>query len=226
VTGARGDRPHVTLKLATSLDGRIAAASGESRWITGPEARRAVHELRASHDAVMVGIGTALADDPELNARTETPLQRQPMRVVIDSACRLRVDSKLAQSARVSPVIVYATANGDPDRRAALAALGVEVRVVDAAQGRVDLLSALRDLLSRGVKTLFVEGGSQLAASLINSGLVDRLEWMRAPMLLGADGAPSIGALADGRLVAAPRWRLVANRSVGEDSWESYEPGQ
>lgn len=223
MSGVRGHLPYVTLKLATSLDGRIAAANGESRWITGADARSAVHAMRAAHDAVMVGIGTALADDPELTARTEPAPARQPVRIVVDSNCRMRPDSKLAQSARSSAVMLYVTEAADSLQRRALQELGVDVQVVGAVDGKVDLQSALAHVRASGLHRLFVEGGGHLAASLIDAGLVDRLEWMRAPLILGARGAPAIGALNQDRLAEAPRWRRVDFRAIGEDFWESYE---
>ncbi len=220
---AQGLRPYVTLKLATSLDGRIAAANGESRWITGAEARAAVHAMRAAHDAIVVGIGTALADDPELTVRTDPAPQQQPARVVIDSQCRLRLGSKLVRSARAGRVIVYVTETSALEKRAALADAGVDVRVTRGLMGKVDLTQALADLQSVGLLRVFVEGGGQLAAALIEAELVDRLEWMRAPILLGAGGVPAIAPLRDERLSAAPRWRRVDVRSVGVDLWETYE---
>lgn len=220
---APGGRPHVTLKLATSLDGRIAAGNGESRWITGPEARTAVHQMRAASDAVIVGIGTALADDPELTARMEPAPAKQPVRIVIDTHCRLRSESNLAQSARANAVIIYAAAGAVAERRATLSALGVDVRIVGAVDGRVDLAAALADVHAAGLQRVFVEGGGVLAASLINAGLVDRLEWMRAPIVLGARGAPAIGALADDSLDGAAHWRRLDVRAIGADLWESYE---
>lgn len=220
---AQGLRPYVTLKLATSLDGRIAAANGESRWITGPEARAAVHAMRAAHDAIVVGIGTALADDPELTVRTEPALQNQPARVVIDSQCRLRLDSKLVRSARAGRVIVYVTESSAPERHASLSDAGVDVRVTASIEGKVDLTQTLADMQAVGLDRVFVEGGGQLAAALIEARLVDRLEWMRAPILLGAGGVPAIAALRNQRLSAAPRWRRVGVRTVGDDLWESYE---
>lgn len=221
---AQGARPYVTLKLATSLDGRIAAANGESRWITGPEARAAVHAMRAAHDAVVVGIGTALADDPELTVRTEPAPQTQPARIVIDSQCRLMPDGKLARSAREGRVVVYVTAESGPEKRAALSEAGVDVRVVDALEGKVNLAAALADMQASGLHRVLVEGGGQLASALVEAGLVDRLEWMRAPIVLGGGGVPAIAALSDARLSAAPRWRRVDVRAIGADLWESYEP--
>lgn len=211
--------PFVTLKLATSLDGRIATASGESRWITGPDAREAVHRLRAQHDAVLVGIGTALADDPELTVRLPDHDGPQPTRVVLDSRLRLSPESKLAQSARHTPVIVVTA--GRSNKR--LTDLGVRVIEGGSKDGRPDIAAAMRALAAEGLGRIFVEGGGEVAASLLGAGLVDRLEWFRAPVLLGAEGRPAVGVLEFGPLASAPRWRRLAVEVVGDDLWERYE---
>ena len=204
----------VTLKLATSLDGRIATAAGESRWITGPESREQVHRLRSLHDAVVVGAETALADDPELTVRLDGYAGRQPARVVLDSRQRLRPDSRLAQTAREVPTYVVAT--GEP--LAALADLGVRVLTVPAlAEDRPDLTAAVAALRAEGLTNLFVEGGGQVAGSFLRCGLVDALEWFRAPIVLGGEGRPAIGALAVAALAEAPHFRRIEVREVGED---------
>ena len=202
-------RPLVTLKLATSLDGRIATSAGESRWITGPEARAEVQRLRAACDAVLIGAGTARVDDPELLARTDPPPQRQPMRVVLDTRFSLTPRGRLFATLDQAPVVVIGAAPSDAARRAALEAAAVE-----------GALAALADL---GVARLLAEGGGQVAASLIGAGVVDRIEWFRAPLLLGGEGRPSVGALAFTRLADAPAFRRVALRELGPDLWESYE---
>jgi diaminohydroxyphosphoribosylaminopyrimidine deaminase/5-amino-6-(5-phosphoribosylamino)uracil reductase len=210
----------VTLKLATSLDGRIATAAGESRWITGEAARTQVHRLRAVHDAVVVGIETALADDPELTVRLPGYAGRQPTRVVLDSRQRLPRQSRLVRSAREVPVVVIST---EPPG-AVLVEAGVRVlRVADVTDGRPDLRSAVAALGAEGLNSLFVEGGGQVAASFLRCGLVDRIEWFRAPCVLGAEGRPGVGALALHALKDAPRFRRIATESLGEDLWERYE---
>jgi diaminohydroxyphosphoribosylaminopyrimidine deaminase/5-amino-6-(5-phosphoribosylamino)uracil reductase len=210
----------VTLKLATSLDGRIATAAGESRWITGEAAREVVHRLRASHDAVVVGIETALADDPDLTVRLPGKAGAQPARVVLDSRQRLPVWSRLAQTAREAPVYVVTTEAPQPR----LTELGV--RVVQATaddQGRPDLREVVQALEKAGFSKIFVEGGGQVAASFLRCGLVDRLEWFRAPMAIGAEGRPGLGPLAIAALAKAPHFRRVGVREVGPDLWERYE---
>jgi diaminohydroxyphosphoribosylaminopyrimidine deaminase/5-amino-6-(5-phosphoribosylamino)uracil reductase len=212
------ERPFVTLKLATSLDGRIATASGESRWITGPEAREAVHRLRAEHDAVLVGVETALADDPELTVRLTDYAGPQPARVVLDSRQRITTDARLVRGARDIPTLVFTV---EPPQ-ARLVEAGVRVETVSPDSGRVDLTEVLAILSRDGVSRLFVEGGGAVAASFLRAGLVDALEWFRAPILLGAEGRPAIGALALAALARAPRFERRSVVAVGQDLWERY----
>jgi len=210
----------VTLKLATSLDGRIATASGESRWITGGAAREAVHRLRAEHDAVVVGVETALADDPELTVRLVGYAGLQPARVVLDSRQRLTPDCKLVRTARETPTYLVATTSPDP----ALVAAGVRVLQVPAVgEDRPELKAVLRALAAEGLIRLFVEGGGQVAASFLRCGLVDALEWFRAPTVIGGEGRPGVGALALAGLADAPKFRRTEVRELGEDLWERYE---
>jgi diaminohydroxyphosphoribosylaminopyrimidine deaminase/5-amino-6-(5-phosphoribosylamino)uracil reductase len=216
-------RPYVTLKLASSLDGRIATAAGESRWITSEAARAEVQKLRASHDAVMIGAGTAWADDPELLARTEPPPARQPLRVVLDSNFNLPPAGRLFDSLTQAPLLIVGADDSEFERRAGLQSAGARIAVVPRGAGGVDAAEALLQLSADGVTRVLVEGGGKLAASLIQSGLVDRLEWFRAPMVLGGDGLPSVAALALSRLAEAPRFTRVALRELGPDVWESYE---
>jgi len=210
----------ITLKLATSLDGRIATASGESRWITGEDARAAVHRLRAAHDAVVVGVETALADDPELTVRTPGYSGPQPARVVLDSRQRLADGCKLVATARDIPTYVVAT--GPAQGR--LTAAGVRVLTVPAlGEDRPELASVVRALAAEGLSRLFVEGGGQVAASFLRCGLVDALEWFRAPLLIGGEGRPAVGALALSALSGAPRFKRIDVQALGPDIWERYE---
>ncbi|MGE5566318.1 MAG: bifunctional diaminohydroxyphosphoribosylaminopyrimidine deaminase/5-amino-6-(5-phosphoribosylamino)uracil reductase RibD [Parcubacteria group bacterium] len=209
----------VTLKLATSLDGRIATASGESRWITGEEARRAVHALRADHDAVLIGVETAIADDPELTVRSANYTGRQPARVVLDSRQRLSPGCKLVRTARETPTYVVSIENSNNR----LTDAGVKVLTVKAVGERPDLKSALTVLEAEGITSVLVEGGGQVAASFIRCELVDAVEWFRAPVLLGGEGRPAVGSLALTELAKAPRFKRVALEAVGDDLWERYE---
>jgi diaminohydroxyphosphoribosylaminopyrimidine deaminase/5-amino-6-(5-phosphoribosylamino)uracil reductase len=210
----------VTLKLATSLDGRIATAAGESRWITGPEARIETHHLRAAHDAVLVGIETVLADDPELTVRLDGYRGSQPARVVLDSRQRLPRTAKLVRTAQAVPTYVVTTQSPSSE----LLACGVRVLQVKAvADGRPELEAALAALRDEGLQRVLVEGGGQVAGAFLRCGLVDRIEWFRAPMVLGAEGRPGIGALGVSELADAPRFRRTELRPVGADLWERYE---
>ncbi|MES2896700.1 MAG: RibD family protein [Pseudomonadota bacterium] len=210
----------VTLKLATSLDGRIATATGESRWITGPEAREATHRLRSEHDAVLVGIETALADDPELTVRLPGWTGPHPARVVLDSRQRLADGCKLVATAREIPTYVVSTTPPDPR----LTNAGVRVLQVGAiGDERPELRDVVATLAREGLERLFVEGGGQVAASFLRCGLADRLEWFRAPIVIGGEGRPGIGALAVTALADAPKLRRLEVLEVGADLWERYE---
>jgi diaminohydroxyphosphoribosylaminopyrimidine deaminase/5-amino-6-(5-phosphoribosylamino)uracil reductase len=212
----------ITLKLATSLDGRIATAGGESRWITGEAAREAAHRLRADHDAVLIGVETALADDPELTVRLPGYSGRQPARVVLDSRQRLPLTSKLVTTANQVPTYIVVTTEPDP----ALVAAGVRVLQVRAVgEDRPELKTVVQALAAEGLNRLFVEGGGQVAASFLRCGLVDAIEWFRAPMLIGGEGRPGVGSLAIAALADAPHFRRTEVHEVGDDLWERYERG-
>ena len=216
-------RPLVTLKLATSLDGRIATAAGESRWITGPAARARAHLLRATHDAVLVGTGTALADDPQLTCRLPGLAGHSPVRVVLDRHLRLPAGARLFAETRAAPTWVVTLPDADPNRREALRAAGVEiVTAAPDAGGAIDLADALGQLGRRGLTRLLVEGGGRLAASLLQAGLVDRLIWLHAPLLVGGDGVPAIAALAPGPLADRPCFERIGSETVGPDLLTSF----
>ncbi|HEX5454769.1 MAG TPA: bifunctional diaminohydroxyphosphoribosylaminopyrimidine deaminase/5-amino-6-(5-phosphoribosylamino)uracil reductase RibD [Stellaceae bacterium] len=216
-------RPLVTLKLATSLDGRIATAAGESRWITGPAARARAHLLRATHDAVLVGTGTALADDPQLTCRLPGLAGHSPVRVVLDRHLRLPAGARLFAETRAAPTWVVTLPDADPNRREALRAAGVEiVTAAPDAAGAIDLPDALGQLGRRGLTRLLVEGGGRLAASLLQAGLVDRLIWLHAPLLVGGDGVPAIAALPPGPLADRPCFERIGSETVGPDLLTSF----
>ncbi len=185
--------PYVSLKLALSLDGRIATRSGASKWVTGPEARAKVQELRAQHDGVAVGIGTALADDPRLTVRAPnfTEQGRCPTRIVFDTRLRLPVHSRLAQTAAQVPTWVLAGESAPVSQEQLLVDAGcVVLRVPNSAEGRVDVGAALRVLAEQGLVSILVEGGAELAGSLLASRLADELHAFIAPILLGPRGRP------------------------------------
>jgi diaminohydroxyphosphoribosylaminopyrimidine deaminase/5-amino-6-(5-phosphoribosylamino)uracil reductase len=210
----------ITLKLATSMDSRIAVASGESRWITGPAARAAVHQLRADHQAVLVGVETVIADDPSLTVRLDDFAGPQPHRIVLDSRQRTPLTAALVATAKEIPTILVTT-HPAGER---LTDAGVTVVQVAEREGRVDLCAAVETLATAcGVERILVEGGGQVAAAFVRAGLVDAVEWFRAPILLGDEGRPAIGCLDLPALADAPRFRRVSASEVGDDLWERYE---
>ncbi|MGI4816990.1 MAG: bifunctional diaminohydroxyphosphoribosylaminopyrimidine deaminase/5-amino-6-(5-phosphoribosylamino)uracil reductase RibD [Janthinobacterium lividum] len=205
-------RPRVTLKLATSLDGKIAMASGESQWITGPQSRQQGHRLRATHDAILVGVETVLADNPQLTARLEGETPKQPLRVVLDSQLRTPASAHLADGA-----VIYTAAEPRDVGQAEV------VRVEISTDGRPSIEAVLADLSARGVSSLLIEGGGKVAASFLRDGLIDAIEWFRAPMILGQSGRSGIAELDFLKLSDAPRFRRLAVEPLGDDLWERYE---
>jgi diaminohydroxyphosphoribosylaminopyrimidine deaminase/5-amino-6-(5-phosphoribosylamino)uracil reductase len=219
----RAGRPLVTLKVATSLDGRIATRTGASRWITGEAARRRAHLLRATHDAVVIGSGTALADDPTLTCRLPGLDDRAPVRVVLDGRLRLPPTSRLATSARAVPTWVVTRRGADARRRAALERCGVEVLAVPAAAGSsVAIAQALAALAARGLTRVLVEGGGTVAAALLRARLVDRLVWFQAPLVIGGDGLAAVAALGLDALGDCPRFAPSEGEPLAPDAVQVY----
>lgn len=219
----RRQRPLVTLKLASTLDGRIATVAGESRWISGETARREVHALRGRHDAVMVGVGTVLADDPDLTCRIEGYKAVPLVRVVADSHLRLTSTLRLIATAPQVPTWILHREGADPTRQRMLADAGaVPIAVAGGTRG-VDLPTALALLAERGITRLLVEGGANLAAAFLRSDLVNRIAWFHAPAVMGADGWPAAQAFGITELAAMPRFRRTTLRAVGEDMLSEFE---
>jgi diaminohydroxyphosphoribosylaminopyrimidine deaminase/5-amino-6-(5-phosphoribosylamino)uracil reductase len=216
-------RPLVTLKTATTLDGRIATRSGESQWITGEAARARVHLLRAQHDAVMIGVGTAIADDPELTCRLPGLAAASPVRILVDPRLRVPLTSTLVRTARRIPTWVLALKSVDAARREAFAGCGVEV--IGAPIGKDDRLDAaamLRILGERGLTRVLVEGGAALATALLRERLVDRIAWFRAARLIGGDGVPVAATLGLDRLADTPAFVRRSVEPCGDDVLEIY----
>src|SRR5262245_60078717 len=219
---APSGRPSVTLKLATSLDGRIATAGGQSKWITGEAARAEAHRLRAAHDAVLVGSGTMLADDPELTARTDPPPEKQPLRIVADSRARTPASAKIFRTLGKGPIAIATIETTNLDHWPSDRGIQYWMVAKDPNSDSLSVEELLNSASRAGVKTLMIEGGGQLAASFVKAGLVDRLEWFRAPILLGGDGLPCLGGLGLEAIASAPTYRRVGVREIGVDLWESY----
>lgn len=221
-------RPEVTLKLATSFDGRIATANGHSQWITGPQARRWVHAARARHDAVMVGAGTARADDPSLTVR-DMGVDHQPVRVVVSRRLDVPLMSKLARTASEIPVWMCHGPDADAALVEAWRGLGAEMVPCGLSGRQLDMGSVLEELGRRGLTRVFCEGGGALSASLLAEGLVDRMAGITAGFAMGAEGLPGIGALGLDRLDGASRFDLVEQRALGEDAlhvWVARQSAQ
>lgn len=221
----RRGRPFVTLKLAASLDGRIAAEGGDSRWITGSPARRRTHLIRAQSDAVMVGVGSALADDPMLTPRLPGFEDSRPIRIVADSRLQTPLTGALVRTAADAPVWLLCRSDADHNRRRAFETLGIRVIACPAdSSGTLDLTSAMAALGAAGVNTVLCEGGGRLAAGLLRASLADELMWFSAGVLIGAEGAASTGGLGLERLADAPRWRLESQEIVGDDLLHIWRP--
>lgn len=209
-------RPMLTLKLASSFDGRIATGTGESQWITDAPARRLTHAMRSRHDAVMVGAGTARQDDPSLTVR-DLGVVRQPARVVVSRRLDLPLMGRLARTAADIPLILCHGTDADPALMRTWEELGATLLPCAARGAQLDPRDVLAQLAAHGLTRVFCEGGSALAASLIEADLVDRLVGFTAGLVIGAEGLPGIGALGLARLAEAPRFVLQSSQQIGPD---------
>jgi diaminohydroxyphosphoribosylaminopyrimidine deaminase / 5-amino-6-(5-phosphoribosylamino)uracil reductase len=206
------ERPFVELKLALSLDARVADRQGRSAWITGPAARTEVHRLRATHDAVAVGIGTALADDPLLTVRGPVEPRVAPARVVFDRRLRLPLASRLIATVAEAPLVLVHGA--EASREAASELLSRGVTLISAES----LHEALTTLAGRGIGSVFCEGGAAMASALLRENLVDRLSLFYAPVLLGPEGRSPFAAISSARIDEVQRWRTVRRAAFGPDT--------
>ena len=210
-------RPFVTLKVAATLDGKIATAKGESRWITSPAAQKMVHLLRARSDAILVGIGTVLADDPSLTVRTGSSRRRAPLRVVLDPSLRIPMTAKVLTDGR-APTLIVTTSSGTPTKRAAVEKAGAHVVVLPARHGRILWRDLLKELGRRGIASLLIEGGAEVNASALREGVVDRLLFFLAPRILGGrDAIDAVGGMSPAHLREALSLRVTSVRRVGPD---------
>lgn len=214
----RSGRPFITLKAAISLDGKIATKTGDSKWITGEEARRLVHQMRATNDAIMVGIGTVLADDPLLTVRLQGQ-HRQPLRVIIDSSLRISIDSQLAKTAsQVATIIAAVEGRYSKEKRAELEAMGVEVWDLPAVQKRVDLVALMQKLGKREITSLLLEGGPTVNTSALEAGLIDKFVFFQAPLIIGGQASPGVfGGEGCERLSDCLRLNRTSAQKVGDD---------
>jgi diaminohydroxyphosphoribosylaminopyrimidine deaminase/5-amino-6-(5-phosphoribosylamino)uracil reductase len=209
---AHPGRPYIALKLATTLDGRIADGFGRSRWISGEVARDYVQWLRAGFDAIAVGGRTARLDDPSLTVRGSVRPRVPPKRIVFDRAADLSPQLTLVRSAAETPTIVVVSPDAEAGRIKRLETAGVAVQRAES------LDNALGTLEEQGIQSLLVEGGGQLAGALLRSGLVDRYYWIQAPLWLGEEAVPALAGLPARGLDQAERWRVIERRPLGEDT--------
>ncbi len=219
----RDGRPHVTLKLAVSADGKVAGPGGKPIAISGPAAVPRVHLLRAMHDAILVGIGTALADDPLLTCRLPGMGARSPVRVVLDSGLRLSPGARLVAGAADTPLWIFAAEAAPRAAERELQARSAEIFHAPATAGRLDLQTVLRSLGDRGITRLLVEGGPRVAAALIEADLIDEVILLRAPLVVGTDGLDALAGMPLAALARSPRWRQVGSEPLGADILDHFE---
>jgi len=219
----RDKRPHVILKLAASADDKIAAAGHRPIDITGDIAKTRVHLLRAQSDAILIGIGTVLADDPLLTCRLPGMEARSPVRVVLDRALRIPGSSRLMHSARQTPLWVMTSETAEAAAAARLGAAGAQVIRVHGADGGLDLPAVLHNLSVRGITRLMVEGGARVASSFVAAGLVDEVWLLRGLATVGADGVSALDAMPLGVITQSPAFKVRASETLGNDTLTIYE---
>ncbi|PIW27569.1 MAG: riboflavin biosynthesis protein RibD [Rhodospirillales bacterium CG15_BIG_FIL_POST_REV_8_21_14_020_66_15] len=214
-------RPLVTLKAASSLDGRIAAAGGDSKWVTSGAARARGHLMRGQSDAIMIGVGTALADDPELTCRLPGMDGRSPARVVLDTHLRTPPAGRLVKTARDVPLWIATTPESSPEAAQVLESKGAHVvRVAAGTDGRPDPAAVLHALADAGITRLLIDGGGGVAAAFLKAGLVDRMAWFHAPVVVGGDGVPAVAPLSVATMNDALRFERLTMELIGEDILE------
>lgn len=215
-------RPHVTLKLAISADGMIGKREGERMIITGKAAFDAVQAMRTESDIVLIGIGTALIDDPRLTVRLPGMAGRSPVRVVLDATARLKPGSNLVQTAKDVPLIVFVGSEAIEERRNELVDAGARVVEADDGAGNIDIAAVLTLLAKEGFSRVLAEGGSQVASSLVSEDLIDEVVLFRAPVVVGADGVRALGGYALSAIERSPRYRQIESATLGEDQMRRY----
>jgi diaminohydroxyphosphoribosylaminopyrimidine deaminase/5-amino-6-(5-phosphoribosylamino)uracil reductase len=217
-------RPFITVKTATSLDGKIATSTGQSKWITGPAARAMGHALRARHDAILCAMGTVRSDDPALSCRLPGLGRMSPIRLVLDPRLEISSGSVLVKSARDIPLWLIVGPGTSPEAQNRLEQLGVKIIETDLNQrGRIDLTVLMQRLSGEGLTRILVEGGAQLSASFHTAGLIDEFVWFRAPFVIGGDGLSAIAGVSVENLINAARLNRTAILELGDDVMERYE---
>ncbi len=216
-------RPLVTLKVATSLDGCIATGQGESQWITGSKARFRAHQMRAEYDAIMIGIGTAIGDNPMLTCRIPGMEHFSPVRIILDSNMRLPLTHSLAESATEYPTWIITKRGWGNDRIASFIECGLKVIEVDSGdEDNLPVENVLRSLGSRGITRLLIEGGQAIASSFLKAGAVNRVAWFRAPFIIGGDGMSVTNALGLSSLSKAIKLQNTSREFLDDDVLETF----
>lgn len=216
-------RPHVTLKLAVSSDGKVGAAGRKPVALTEAAANTRVHLMRAQTDAILIGVGTAKSDDPMLTCRLPGMEMQSPVRVVLDSHLRLPPGSRLAKSARQIPLWVLANASAEAPAAAVLGAKGAVIARVSGSNAGLDLAAVMKELIARGISRLMVEGGSKIASAFLKADLVDEVWLFQSPKTVGSDGIDALDGMALTTITASPRFRLHASETLGPDVLTVYE---
>jgi diaminohydroxyphosphoribosylaminopyrimidine deaminase/5-amino-6-(5-phosphoribosylamino)uracil reductase len=217
LTAMRERRPHVTLKAAMTLDGKIADLHGASKWITGEAARRSAHRLRSESDAIVVGVGTVLRDDPELTVRLDRPWPREPLRVVLDTAARTPREARLIRAGAAERALIVVGVNAPEERTRTLASAGASVVRCRTTDGRVSLEALLTELFAREIRSVLVEGGGEVHASFLDAGLVDRVAVYVAPLLVGGRQATPVVGGGGRELKSAVKLGSMTATPVGDD---------
>jgi diaminohydroxyphosphoribosylaminopyrimidine deaminase/5-amino-6-(5-phosphoribosylamino)uracil reductase len=215
-------RPRITLKIATTLDGKIASRTGVSKWITGDLARRKAHGIRAKHDAILIGSGTAIMDNPSLTCRLSGLNNERRIRIVLDGRLRLPMDGTLIKTAKSVPVMLF-TSSGDDEKRKMIADIkdnGVSVHLVSQDENGLDIIKILNQIASMGLTRILVEGGGAVAKSFIKLDLVDEIAWFRAPTVFGNDGVPAIEELGLDKVSEMLTFSRQSHTILGEDTLE------
>lgn len=216
--------PFITLKMAMSIDSRIATKTYDSQWITGEEARHSSHFFRSKHDAILTGVGTVLADNPLLNTRISGLEHRSPIRIILDTKLRTPIDAQIVSTATKHRTIIFTTVAAEETKKKQLESFGVQVVTINGDEsGRVSLIEALRSIADRGVNSILVECGGTLCTEFIKSNLIDEFLVYRAPIILGGDGIAAVEGFGVSDLSAAPNFKQSGITQLGADTLESYK---
>ena len=224
ITRLKKKLPFVTLKMAMSIDSRIATKTYDSQWITGEEARHSSHFLRSKHDAILTGIGTVLADNPFLNTRISGLENRSPIRIILDTNLRIPIDSQIVSTAAKHKTIIFTTVAAGETKKKQLESFGLQIITINGDKsGRVSLIEALRSIAKKGINNILVECGGTLCTEFIKSNLIDEFLVYRAPIVLGGDGIAAVEGFGVSDLSAALNFKLTGTTRLGADTLESYK---